>query len=135
MLRNKLGQSTAEYAILIGIVIAAIVAIQPYVKRTLQGKYKVETNKYTNAVGAQVNTMVAGLGDIGNTSTDPVVMRQQFEYNQAVSRNTTNVLEGSGTTATVSAGGTEERVSTNNTSQATNDYRGYTYKDNTPVQQ
>lgn len=34
------GQSTAEYAIVIGLVIAAIVAMQVYVKRGLQGKVK-----------------------------------------------------------------------------------------------
>ena len=32
------GQSTAEYAILIGLVIAAAVAMQIYVKRSLQGR-------------------------------------------------------------------------------------------------
>ena len=34
------GQSTAEYAIVIGLVIAAAVAMQIYVKRGLQGKVK-----------------------------------------------------------------------------------------------
>ncbi|MBU0547987.1 MAG: hypothetical protein KJ710_01080 [Candidatus Omnitrophica bacterium] len=34
------GQSTAEYAIVIGLVIAAAVAMQIYVKRSLQGKVK-----------------------------------------------------------------------------------------------
>jgi len=37
---TKKGQSTAEYAIVIGLVIAAIVAMQVYVKRGLQGKVK-----------------------------------------------------------------------------------------------
>ena len=37
---TKKGQSTAEYAIVIGLVIAAIVAMQIYVKRGLQGKVK-----------------------------------------------------------------------------------------------
>ncbi len=34
------GQSTAEYAIVIGLVIAAAVAMQVYVKRSIQGKMK-----------------------------------------------------------------------------------------------
>ncbi|MDD5119831.1 MAG: hypothetical protein PHR84_00775 [Candidatus Omnitrophica bacterium] len=40
------GQSTAEYAIVIGLVIAAAVAMQVYVKRSIQGKMKdaVDTN-------------------------------------------------------------------------------------------
>ncbi|MCX5693760.1 MAG: hypothetical protein NT014_01300 [Candidatus Omnitrophica bacterium] len=41
MLRQlKKGQSTAEYAIVIGLVIAAAVAMQVYVKRGIQGKMK-----------------------------------------------------------------------------------------------
>ena len=38
--RKRLGQSTAEYAIVIGLVIAAALAMQIYVKRGLQGKVK-----------------------------------------------------------------------------------------------
>jgi hypothetical protein len=38
--RLRKGQSTAEYAIVIGLVIAAAVAMQVYVKRSLQGKIK-----------------------------------------------------------------------------------------------
>lgn len=38
--RKKTGQSTAEYAIVIGLVIAAAVAMQVYVKRGIQGKMK-----------------------------------------------------------------------------------------------
>lgn len=37
---NRKGQNTAEYAILIGLVIAAAIAMQTYVKRGLQGKVK-----------------------------------------------------------------------------------------------
>lgn len=37
---TRKGQSTAEYAIVIGLVIAAIVAMQVYVKRGLQGRVK-----------------------------------------------------------------------------------------------
>jgi hypothetical protein len=38
--RKKTGQSTAEYAIVIGLVIAAAVAMQVYVKRGIQDKIK-----------------------------------------------------------------------------------------------
>jgi hypothetical protein len=40
MLRRIKGQSTAEYAVVIGLVIAAAVAMQVYVKRGIQGKVK-----------------------------------------------------------------------------------------------
>jgi len=44
LFRNKKGQSTAEYAILIGLVVAALIAIQTYVKRGLQGRFKTEVD-------------------------------------------------------------------------------------------
>jgi len=37
---NRRGQSTAEYAILIGLVIASVIAMQTYVKRGLQGRVR-----------------------------------------------------------------------------------------------
>jgi len=37
---NRRGQNTAEYAILIGLIVAAAVAMQTYVKRGLQGRLK-----------------------------------------------------------------------------------------------
>lgn len=44
--RLRKGQSTAEYAIVIGLVIAAAIGMQVYVKRSIQGKIKdaVDTN-------------------------------------------------------------------------------------------
>ncbi len=39
-LRQKKGQSTVEYAVLIVIVIAALLTIQVYIKRGIQGKLK-----------------------------------------------------------------------------------------------
>lgn len=40
LLRNKRAQSTAEYAILIGVVVAGVIAMQTYVKRGMQGRIK-----------------------------------------------------------------------------------------------
>ena len=37
---NRKGQNTAEYAILIGLVVAAAIAMQTYVKRGLQGRIR-----------------------------------------------------------------------------------------------
>lgn len=44
ILRNKNGQNTAEYALLLGLVVAAAIAMQTYVKRNLQSglKYAVD---------------------------------------------------------------------------------------------
>lgn len=45
-LRNRKAQSTAEYAILIGVVVAALVAMQTYVKRGFQGRVKDATDTF-----------------------------------------------------------------------------------------
>ena len=40
LLKNKKAQNTAEYAILIALVVAAIIAMQTYAQRALQGKIR-----------------------------------------------------------------------------------------------
>ena len=50
--RNRRGQSMAEYAIVLTVVIGAIVAMQLYVKRGLQGKVK----DVTDDVGGGLTT-------------------------------------------------------------------------------
>jgi len=37
---NRKGQSTLEYAVLIAVVVAALIAMQTYIKRGVQGKFK-----------------------------------------------------------------------------------------------
>ena len=55
-MRNRKGQSTAEYAIVIGLVIAAAVAMQVYVKRGIQGKVKDATDFVDADAGSVVGT-------------------------------------------------------------------------------
>jgi len=50
---NKRAQTTAEYAILIAIVIGAVVAMQIYVRRGLQGRMKAVVDDTT--LGGQLN--------------------------------------------------------------------------------
>lgn len=50
---KRRGQSTAEYAIVIGLVIAAAVAMQIYVKRGIQAKVKAATD-YTDSSATSV---------------------------------------------------------------------------------
>lgn len=40
MLRKRKGQSTLEYAVIIAVVVAALIAMQAYFKRGVQGKIK-----------------------------------------------------------------------------------------------
>ena len=45
MLMNKRAQSTLEYALMIAVVVGALIAMQVYVKRGLQGKLKDSTDQ------------------------------------------------------------------------------------------
>lgn len=62
---NKKAQTTAEYAVLLGLVIAAVVAMQVYVKRGFQGKIKEETDK----LGAQYEPEYLGTDFTSNRDT------------------------------------------------------------------
>ncbi|UCB56772.1 MAG: hypothetical protein JSV30_06160 [Candidatus Omnitrophota bacterium] len=46
---NKRGQSTGEYAIVIGLIVAAAIAMQTYVKRGMQGKIRKAVDNISEA--------------------------------------------------------------------------------------
>ena len=48
------GQTTAEYAIVIGVVAAALIGMQVYLKRSAQMKLKVGVDEFTQSGGANV---------------------------------------------------------------------------------
>ncbi|MFH1655289.1 MAG: hypothetical protein ABH954_01605 [Candidatus Omnitrophota bacterium] len=49
LLRNRKAQNTAEYAILIGLVVGAVIAMQTYIKRNLQASIKHVVDKAKSA--------------------------------------------------------------------------------------
>lgn len=96
ILRNRKAQTTAEYAILIGLVVAALVAMQTYVKRGLQGRVKDATdtfatqtanigttNQYepyylqqsSNTASTATATETTGLGGTVNKATNATTTR------------------------------------------------------------
>lgn len=46
-MRNRRGQSSAEYAIVLAVLLAALVAMQVYIKRGAQGRIKLGVDQYT----------------------------------------------------------------------------------------
>lgn len=68
---NKRAQSTAEYAILIAVVVGAVVAMQIYVRRGLQGRVK---DIVDNVGDAQI------VGTDGTTVTNPFATGQYEPY-------------------------------------------------------
>lgn len=68
LIRNKKGQNTAEYAILIALIIGAAITIQTYVKRGIQGRFKDE-----------VDNMAAETSDLGTTKQyEPYYLDSSF---------------------------------------------------------
>lgn len=53
---NKKAQSTAEYVIVLGLIVAAVIAMQTYVKRGMQGKIKDATDYNDPAAGTVFKT-------------------------------------------------------------------------------
>jgi len=71
------GQSTAEYAILIALVIGAVIAMQVFVKRGLQGRMKDATDSLTQVDGGGLLA--------GNTAQyEPYYLQQDVTTTQTV---------------------------------------------------
>ena len=49
LMKNKKAQQTAEYALLISLVVAAIIAMQTYAQRTIQARIRDAASHLTNA--------------------------------------------------------------------------------------
>lgn len=98
LLRNRKGQNTAEYAIVIGLVIAAAIAMQTYIKRGIQAKARDGTDLLTSVSGT-----VGGNYTLGTTQQyEPYYMESSFNVTRgsAMSEGTT---EGGGVTRDLSA--------------------------------
>jgi Flp pilus assembly pilin Flp len=72
LFKNKKAQNTAEYALLIALVIAGVVAMQTYAQRALQARER-------DAVQFMVNQTIA----LGNTAQyEPYYMQTNYEVNR-----------------------------------------------------
>ena len=70
--RKSKGQSTAEYAILIALVVGAIIAMQVYVQRALKGRIR-------DAVMGYMMSNTAGTGNLGGTAQyEPYYLSTNF---------------------------------------------------------
>lgn len=88
------GQSTAEYAIVLGVVITALVAMQVYVKRGINAKVKDVTDHLTTQVGS---------------GTDPLTGAQLSQYEPYYTNSDYTVDQSTNSKDTLSAGGTVKR--------------------------
>lgn len=89
-LKNKRGQSTLEYAIIIAVVVGALLAIQVYVKRGVQGRFKQaadDIGEQFSAGHGTYNTTTKSYTS-SNESTVPVT-----QENEIMSKTTSNVVQ------------------------------------------
>lgn len=81
MLRIRKGQSIAEYAVLLSLVIAAAVAMQIYVKRGIQARVKAGTDAYTSVTDTiTVDTKIASFSAI--PQYEPYYQESEYERYQ-----------------------------------------------------
>lgn len=73
-LRGKLGQSTAEYAVVLSLVVAAVIAMQVYVKRGMQGRLKSGTDTL-NMPESEITLALDGT----NSITANIASLRQYE--------------------------------------------------------
>ena len=102
-LNQKRGQSTLEYAVLIVVIIGALLTIQTYIKRGVQGRLKQASDDIgdqyspdnTNMIKKTVrtgetyelfngytgsSTTIAPAGESTNTTENAVILNTQTEY-------------------------------------------------------
>ena len=64
---NRRGQTTAEYAIVLGVVLAALVGMQIYVKRGAQARVKLGVDQFTKA-GTTALPWIKSMGPTDNVT-------------------------------------------------------------------
>lgn len=96
LIKNRKGQQTAEYALLISLVVAAVIAMTTYVQRAMQGRMR-DASLY---MSANTNT-------IGDTNQyEPYYLSTDFTSN----RNMTDVERQDDTTVGYDMNGTTDRT-------------------------
>ena len=77
LIKLRKAQNTAEYAIVLGLVVGAIVAMQVYVKRGLQGRFKQAVDKYNNT------SIIDGWGGVDYSKQyEPYYLESDFTVNR-----------------------------------------------------
>ena len=125
LIRNKKGQNTAEYAVLIGLVVAAVIAMQTYVKRGVQGRMHDASDKFYKDL-----TKDTGWSGISTTVVDDT--KNQYEPTNLASQSTKVTIEDYKQT-NVKKGGTVTRDIREITKEGSEeagkkDYQKYDYK-------
>lgn len=98
ILRNRKGQGTAEYAILIALVVAGAMAMQTYVKRSLSAGVKYAVDKVT----------VKSDKTPGTTQYEPYYMVQSYETTSKTYADSEETKDGGEVVRTYGVGGSKK---------------------------
>ena len=120
LLRKK-GQNTMEYAIVIGLVITAAMAMQTYVKRGWQARVKTETDYYGQKISTDPNWSGIWAGLPTGYSQPMPTLEVQYEPTFISSQQTR--VDNSTVTDSLGVGGTVSRDIYESTGAAVGDYR------------
>lgn len=83
---NKKGQNTLEYAIVIAVIVAALIAMQNYIKRGVQGKMKQATDDIGEQYSPQ-NTNGSTTTTLSANSTENILGGPQPTTNSHTTQN------------------------------------------------
>ena len=117
-LNSLRAQSTAEYAIVFGLVIAAVIGMQTYVKRGWQARVRVESDQMSNAFASNPNWE-----DISTTSAN---FSEHYEPTKLM-RSTHEQVDKDEETTRIQTGGRTEKEFEKRTQQQSGDYQKYEY--------
>jgi Flp pilus assembly pilin Flp len=113
--RNRKGQNTAEYAILIALVVGGVIAMQTYAQRALQGRLRDASVMYRDQTSALGNTLqyepyylnTTSLMNKSSTATDTYY--EQSRSSQNIKEQESTDITTYSTAAVVSTGKTGEQ--------------------------
>lgn len=86
MRRKSKAQSTAEYAIILAVVVGAAIAMQTYVKRGLQARQKAGTDAFTG-----INATFAGINGTSSATFGPLAQYEPYYLESSYERFQENV--------------------------------------------
>jgi Flp pilus assembly pilin Flp len=109
--RNRKGQNTAEYAILIALVVGGVIAMQTYAQRALQGRLRDASVSYRDQTSAIGNTLqyepyyTNTVSNMDKTSTATDTYFDQTRLNQNIKRSSGTSDQSDYITAAISSTG------------------------------
>ena len=80
LFKNKKAQNTAEYALLIVLVVAGVIAMQTYAQRSLQARMR-DASQYMS-VATDFGQGNAALGNFTSNQYEPYYMQSNYEVNK-----------------------------------------------------